>query len=54
MDQPISPARPGGQTPKIGEVAPSFELSDSTGALRRLSQLTAQGPLVLFFYRGHW
>ncbi len=41
-------------TPKTGEVALDFELPDSTGAPRKLSELTASGPLVLLFYRGHW
>jgi len=40
--------------PNMGEVAPDFELPDSTGALRRLSQLVLQGPVVLVFFRGHW
>jgi peroxiredoxin len=40
--------------PKPGETAPDFELSDSTGAPQRLSDLCASGPLVLLFYRGHW
>lgn len=41
-------------TPQIGQVAPEFELSDSLGKTRRLSELTGAGPLVLLFYRGHW
>ena len=40
--------------PQAGRVAPDFELPDSTGAARRLSELAAGGPLVLLFYRGHW
>jgi peroxiredoxin len=40
--------------PQVGQTAPDFELPDSTGAMRRLSELTASGPLVLLFYRGHW
>jgi len=43
-----------GEVPKNGEIAPEFELPDSTGALRRLSQLVLQGPVVLVFFRGHW
>jgi peroxiredoxin len=43
-----------GKLPITGTVAPDFELPDSTGALRRLSELAASGPLVLLFYRGHW
>jgi len=35
-------------------VAPEFELPDSAGEHRRLSELSAAGPLVLLFYRGHW
>jgi peroxiredoxin len=41
-------------TPEVGEIAPDFEISDTTGARRRLSELVAQRPLVLIFYRGHW
>lgn len=40
--------------PQPGQIAPDFELPDSTGAPRLLSQLAASGPLVLLFYRGHW
>jgi peroxiredoxin len=40
--------------PNTGEIALDFELPDSTGALRRLSQLVLQGPIVLVFFRGHW
>jgi len=41
-------------TPAVGEIASHFELLDSTGTRRSLSELTSQGPLVLLFYRGHW
>ncbi|MBV9157127.1 MAG: redoxin domain-containing protein [Acidobacteriaceae bacterium] len=40
--------------PAPGEFAPDFELLDSTGTQRRLSELVAQTPLVLLFYRGYW
>lgn len=40
--------------PGAGDVAADFELSDSTGAPRRLSELVKAGPRVLIFYRGHW
>lgn len=40
--------------PQVGQVAPDFALSDSTGALRRLSELVAERPVVLIFFRGHW
>lgn len=39
---------------QVGRTASDFELPDSTGAMRRLSELTASGPLVLLFYPGHW
>jgi peroxiredoxin Q/BCP len=43
-----------GKMPAAGEVAPEFQLPDSTGAPRRLSELVSQAPLVLLFYRGDW
>ena len=43
-----------GARPRVGEVAPDFELSDSTGVPRRLGELVSERPLVLLFYRGHW
>jgi peroxiredoxin Q/BCP len=33
-----------------GDVVPDFELPDQSGAPRRLSDLLAGGPVVLFFY----
>ena len=33
-----------------GDVVSDFELPDETGAPRRLSELLADGPVVLFFY----
>lgn len=43
-----------GKTPRVGEVAPDFELTDSTGARWQLSEKTAERPQILIFYRGHW
>ncbi len=40
--------------PRVGQTGPDFELPDSTGTIRRLSELTASGRVVLLFYRGHW
>jgi peroxiredoxin len=40
--------------PGAGDIAGDFELSDSMGASRRLSELVTAGPRVLIFYRGHW
>ena len=33
-----------------GDVVSDFELPDETGTPRRLSELLADGPVVLFFY----
>jgi thioredoxin-dependent peroxiredoxin len=33
-----------------GDLAPDFELPDEDGVSRRLSDLAADGPVVLFFY----
>ena len=41
-------------TPDVGQVAPDFESTDSSGAPRRLGELVGDGRLVLVFYRGHW
>ena len=35
---------------KRGDTAPDFELPDETGTKRKLSDLLADGPVVLFFY----
>jgi peroxiredoxin len=40
--------------PAVGEMAPDVTLADASGAPRRLSELCAERPLVLVFYRGHW
>ena len=37
-------------TISAGDTAPDFELPDETGANRKLSELAADGPVVLFFY----
>ncbi len=39
---------------RVGEKVPDFDLVDSDGRLRRLSELAQAGPAVLVFYRGHW
>lgn len=38
----------------VGAVAPSFELPDARGGSVSLSDLLAQGPVVVTFYRGGW
>ena len=35
---------------QTGDVVPDFELPDESGAPRKLSDLLAAGPVVLFFY----
>jgi peroxiredoxin len=40
--------------PDVGQVAPDFSAPDSTGAIRGLSDLCIERPLILVFYRGHW
>lgn len=45
---------PNGRTPARGQIAADFELPDSTGRPRRLSDLAAQATPVLLFYRGYW
>jgi peroxiredoxin Q/BCP len=35
---------------KEGDLVPDFELPDQTGTKRLLSDLLADGPVVLFFY----
>ena len=37
-------------TISAGDTAPDFELPDETGTNRKLSELAAGGPVVLFFY----
>ena len=37
-----------------GAPAPAFSLPDEQGRTVTLTSLTAQGPAVLVFYRGHW
>jgi peroxiredoxin Q/BCP len=38
------------QAPKTGDLVEDFALPDETGTVRRLSELLADGPVVLFFY----
>src|SRR5690242_16217454 len=38
------------ESPREGDQAPNFELPDQTGAPVSLSDLTAQGDLILYFY----
>lgn len=38
----------------VGEKAPGFALTDSSGRLVKSSDLLALGPLILNFFRGRW
>lgn len=40
--------------PNIGDTAPKFELPDQLGRIVSSTDLTANGPLVITFYRGTW
>lgn len=40
--------------PRVGETLDDFALPDLSGTVRRLSDLLADGPVVLSFNRGHW
>jgi peroxiredoxin len=42
------------KTPQRGTLAPDFELPDSAGQPRLLSDLASPSVLVLLFYRGYW
>ena len=44
------PARRSVTPMKRGDVVAEFELPDQTGTLRTLTELLADGPIVLFFY----
>ena len=39
---------------KVGDKAPDFELQNTAKKPIRLTDLIADGPLVLSFYRGKW
>ncbi len=41
-------------TPRVGEPAPQFSLSDSNGSAVALKDYAGKSKLVLVFYRGYW
>jgi peroxiredoxin len=47
-------AEAGVNAPKVGDVLPNFVLPDQSGNLVDLASLTADGPAVIVFMRGHW
>ncbi|GAA5506026.1 peroxiredoxin-like family protein [Novipirellula caenicola] len=44
----------GGEAIAVGQPAPAFALPDAHGKTVALSDLLADGPVVLMFYRGSW
>lgn len=44
----------GKHAPDVGDALPEFVLPDQDGHLRRLSEWTASGPVVISVNRGHW
>ena len=42
------------QAKSIGDIAPDFALPNVSGGQTRLSELLANGPVVISFYRGGW
>jgi len=41
-------------TPRLGQKAPDFTLSDQNGKPVALADLLSPHGAVLIFYRGHW
>ena len=41
-------------TIEVGQPAPDFSLPDPDGTIWTLSELVADGPAVVVFYRGYW
>ncbi len=44
----------GSAAPQVGDAMPDFIMPDQDGRLVRLSDLLAEGPVVLVFHRAHW
>lgn len=42
------------KTPKVGDTAPDFTLTDTTGTEWDTRTLREHGPLLVTFFRGHW
>ncbi len=45
---------PSGRGIVVGQIAPSFALSDSQGRTVELLDQATRGPTLLVFYRGYW
>jgi hypothetical protein len=57
MERSIEELRASGimqRVARVGQAAPDFTLSNTTGAPVRLADLRARGLVVLSFYRGRW
>ena len=54
LDREALIVRGAGDAVKAGDVLEDFTLPDATGGEVSLSQLVADGPAVLVFYRGGW
>lgn len=56
IDRMVAELREGNAVPglRVGASAPAFILPDAHGTPVALSELLAQGPVVLSFYRGDW
>ncbi|WP_169568211.1 peroxiredoxin-like family protein [Sneathiella limimaris] len=52
--QRLEQTNAGADAPMTGDNLPDFLLPDQNGRLMSLEKLTASGPLVLSFNRGHW
>lgn len=50
----LEAVRAGAGAPAVGDPMPSFALPDQDGRLVLLENLTARGPVVIAFHRGHW
>lgn len=40
--------------PRTGDVAPDFQLLNTSQQLWRLDEQVRSRPVILLFYRGHW
>ena len=54
VEAALTPEAAAGQALGVGARAPDFALPDAMGRTVRLSDLLAEGPVVLTFYRGEW
>lgn len=36
--------------PKVGDIAPDFEVTDTAGQAHKLSEMVTRGPVILAFF----